>query len=1360
MLKFIVTDVTYVMDTDKHSWGPVIRIWGRTKEGRHVCVKIRDFMPYFYFEYHNFDVQSFLAKISEKCNKSNNCPPNGQFIKNLEVVQRTTLMGYQPNGAQNVYKMTLTAPTQVTTARNIFAAQNLCTYEANVLFVMRFMIDTGFGGCHWLVFDNVSNTTKRETICPLEYDAYTHSFRVDYEDQDLGHIRRLSFDIEACKFSGPGFVDATEDDPITQIGCSVTTVKGENIDDVVFCMVEGDQHVAALPDPNVRVVECKGEANLLYAFSEFIHECQADIITGYNIDGFDFPYTFDRAKYLELRDTFYQFTLETKRNAMLRKAFFNSKATGAREDWELSVEGRFAMDAIKFVKTYFKLRSYGLGFVSNHFLGESKVDMPYKLIPAYQMGTDEQRAHLAHYCHKDARLVVDILDKRKATVMYMQNARVCMVPMKFLVQKGQQERSYSLLARACKRRGFIIPSSPNDQSDIKTQGAIVISPLVGLYLIPVVTLDFRSLYPSIMMCWNLCYSTKVSRKWAQAHLKPGDYYEVPFLNASYVFVADHIHKGFLLEIESTLFAHRNESKAKKKAAAGTDDEIVYDKLQEADKLSMNALYGFTGANKVCDKDVMESVTAFGRWMLEKTKEIVESTFEGSKVVYGDSVTATTPVLIRYSNNYMTYINIEDMPLEGEWLSVGEKQYGMPRRNIQVWSDKGFTNVKWVIRHKTKKRIFRVLTHTGCVCVTEDHSLLDTSAKKVSPKDVSVGQQLLHTPLPLRPNKVLFRKRPFYSMGLFYGDGSCGIYDTASGTKSSWAINNQNLDYLTYAKFELEYFYRNQFTFKILDTMKSSSVYKLVVTGKHVRTFVEIWRNHFYTSRKQKCVPSFMFNEATEFVDIFLQGYYCADGDKDLHGYHRFDNKGEIGTAGLLLLYERMGYKTSINNRKDKLDVYRITCTKLTQRKDERTIKRIEEMPPQNDYVYDLETENHHFAAGVGHMVVHNTDSVFVTFGDVSVDEALDLGQQAADKVTAFLSKMRTDQGKEPVHLLQREKVFLPFLLVSKKKYAGRKSLGPGMPFFFSSSGLETVRRDNAKIGSGTLQHCLDEIIMNGDYDGSRSIAYVHETVEKLKTGQIEFSELIISKSLSKSAKHYAESKTKAVHSELARRIAERSHITGEQVYHTGDRVKFVMVQGTKNSKAFERSEDPLFALKNRTPIDFDYYIWNQMMKPLLRIFTPILAPHEKLKKINSKGDSVYINDKEIMQTTAYKRLFVGPHMNRVVQRVVDADKAVPGSIMSFVKKQKRCLGCSCGFMGNGAVCKHCDGKSEDIKAQLNQKMDVLREKQDQCLATCRACVNDPDAIDIPCSNNDCDNYYRREKVVVDIEDLASKLLRF
>lgn len=57
----------------------------------------------------------------------------------------------------------------------------------------------------------------------------------------------------------------------------------------------------------------------------------------------------------------------------------------------------------------------------------------------------------------------------------------------------------------------------------------------------------------------------------------------------------------------------------------------------------------------------------------------------------------------------------------------------------------------------------------------------------------------------------------------------------------------------------------------------------------------------------------------------------------------------------------------------------------------------------------------------------------------------------------------------------------------------------------------------------------------------------------------------------------------------------------------GDRVQYVMIKGLKDSKGFEKSEDPLYVLQNNLPIDYKWYLEKQIKEPLLRIFEPIFG---------------------------------------------------------------------------------------------------------------------------------------------------------
>ncbi len=404
--------------------------------------------------------------------------------------------------------------------------------------------------------------------------------------------------------------------------------------------------------------------------------------------------------------------------------------------------------------------------------------------------------------------------------------------------------------------------------------------------------------------------------------------------------------------------------------------------QKAIKILNNTFYGESGnfRSRVYELLVAAGTTTTGQRNIKLVAEFV--TAKGFGVQYGDSVTADTPVLCRTPSGEVSYKIISEMGVE--WTPYGDKESSTT--DLETWTERGWTKINRVIRHRTDKMIYRVLTHIGCVDVTSDHSLLDCNANKIKPTDCNIGTKLLHHNLPeLTGNSNEFLPEA-YSMGLFWADGSCGKYIGPNNIKYSWAINNQNLEYLNKAKNELMAVYGIEF--KILNTMKSSHVYKLVPKGI-IKDITLKYRKLFYSNvcdkngKAYKRIPEEILNANLQTRILFLEGYYAGDGDKDPNGYIRADNRGKIGSAGLYMLFAQTGNNVSINIRTDKMDIYRLTSTRngKHQRKNPDAIKKIVELGHTEDYVYDLETENHHFAAGIGKMIVHNTDSLYLTCPD-------------------------------------------------------------------------------------------------------------------------------------------------------------------------------------------------------------------------------------------------------------------------------------------------------------------------------------------------------------------------------------------
>jgi DNA polymerase delta subunit 1 len=142
-----------------------------------------------------------------------------------------------------------------------------------------------------------------------------------------------------------------------------------------------------------------------------------------------------------------------------------------------------------------------------------------------------------------------------------------------------------------------------------------------------------------------------------------------------------------------------------------------------------------------------------------------------------------------------------------------------------------------------------------------------------------------------------------------------------------------------------------------------------------------------------------------------------------------------------------------------------------------------------------------------------------------------------------------------------------------------------------------VRRDNCRLVQNVISKCLDKLLVERDVIGAQ--VFVKQTIADLLQNKVDLSQLVITKALSKS--DYA---NKQAHVELAERMKKRDAGSAPAL---GDRVAYVIIKAGNNTPAYDRSEDPLYVLDNNIPIDTKYYLENQLSKPLLRIFEPILG---------------------------------------------------------------------------------------------------------------------------------------------------------
>lgn len=410
----------------------------------------------------------------------------------------------------------------------------------------------------------------------------------------------------------------------------------------------------------------------------------------------------------------------------------------------------------------------------------------------------------------------------------------------------------------------------------------------------------------------------------------------------------------------------------------------------------------------------------------------------------DSVSGDTPLLLLDSDNNILIKNIEDLTEIFNTDPETNKEYGLS--NYKIWTEKGWTDIKHVMRHKVSKKMYRVLTHTGCVDVTEDHSLLNEFGNKISPNECKIGEKLLHSFPLFEDNKIkipedlellgfeevykiakeigiqkfkklgktklipIIRKYELenfitlnkknditveeaYVMGLFLGDGHCRSSirkreGRSDSDRFTWSISNYNLKFLNNSKEILEKIYGNNFIIKEIKNSNGSNCsnssysinqkYELQLLGGIKTSYIiDKYRNLFYY-KDSKYIHPVLLNNTKEVREELFRGFYDADGLHNLEKSMRTDVFTKITTQCIFTLGKSIGYMISINNNMDnKKEVYNLNLTKYSQSKISNKIKKIWEIDTKDEefYVYDLETENHHFQAGIGEMIVHNTDGL-------------------------------------------------------------------------------------------------------------------------------------------------------------------------------------------------------------------------------------------------------------------------------------------------------------------------------------------------------------------------------------------------
>jgi len=628
----------------------LVHIFGKTQSGKSICLTTH-FAPYFFIKlptdgydrraeiYYDsikqvcpglkmsYDIQSSMDVWGFQNSKK------FYFMKlNFDTLANRRKVGYTLKRHLKIYEWVFDIVNDEELRRWKFTGEEvkLKLYESNLDPVLRLMHTTGIQSTGWLDSgSDCTDTNYANTDIDITCSNWKKLKPID--KPETAPFVVASLDIE-CNSSTGKFPDAEIlGDCCFQIAVSLCYF-GTDVpyNKTCFCYKQTDSELEGCT-----ILSYDSERKMLEAFSEYMVKMDIDIITGWNIFGFDMNYIMTRANMVRCSSEFYEMSKLKGHTCEMKVKKLSSSALGDNELKLLPIPGRFIFDMFHEVKKGYKLDSYKLDNVSKLYLGDQKIDMPIKeMFARFREGDPVKLREVAEYCIKDTLLPHKLLSKLCTLINLLEMAKATWVPLCYLVERGQQIKVFSQLTKKAREMGYLVPTIEWGQGLVDGyEGATVLEAQKGAYYTPITALDFEALYPSIMVGHNLCYSTLIMDPvYENKNLYPDLEIET-FGNYKFVQNVPSLIPNILTELKQ----FRKQAKKDMANSTGSLREM-YNGKQLAYKISMNSVYGFTGASKgiLPCVPIASSTTMKGRMMIEDTKNYVEKHYPGAKVRYGDT----------------------------------------------------------------------------------------------------------------------------------------------------------------------------------------------------------------------------------------------------------------------------------------------------------------------------------------------------------------------------------------------------------------------------------------------------------------------------------------------------------------------------------------------------------------------------------------------------------------------------------------------------------------------------------------------------------------------------------------------------
>ena len=709
------------VDEEENIRQTIIRVYGWNELNESVYVKIKDFeIPIWVslptdIEWHDFHIESLKKWMLNLSTDISEQPVNVSLLdrynlyfadvvakpeggytgKKFKYLQVT----FRSQSAINCFVNKLRKPVHVPKlGKYLFKCH---CFEGSITPVLKYLAVRELPSSSWIYAKGTPvKPEEKETSKQREYVVSFKHMKAhpEAEKMPIVHPKVLSFDNEVYSHDWSFPQAMHPGDKIFMIGMTMSQV----IDKVKVY----SKHLLVLgeTDPVVNddgipteVIKYDSELKLLLGFSDFLRKHDPDVLIGYNIFKFDIKFMVDRStSVLRCINDFSKLGCMRNKTCEVKNVKWSSSAYGEQDLVYFEADGRLFIDLFPYVERNYKLNNYKLSTVCSEFLpaGVNKDPITAKqMFKIFEMeagvARNSEMAKVGKYCVQDSAVVIQLFEKLLVWFDLVEAATTCCVPMIYLYTKGQQIKMYSQMLKYCLKNDIIVQSGAYEvKDDEQYVGATVTEPLAGLYKM-ILPFDFASLYPSIIMAYNIDYSKLVNDvpspnlsvrdedcdifEWDEHYgcehdpvkrLKTKDgqvkricgHYRYRFLRA------DVGGKGVIPTLLENLIKARkdtrkiiekNENEIKRLKETGDVDDLqkskdlyeinqVLDKRQLSYKVSANSMYGAMGVKKGYLPFLPGAmvVTKIGRDSIKKASAFLKDEC-GGQVIYNDTDSAYT-----------------------------------------------------------------------------------------------------------------------------------------------------------------------------------------------------------------------------------------------------------------------------------------------------------------------------------------------------------------------------------------------------------------------------------------------------------------------------------------------------------------------------------------------------------------------------------------------------------------------------------------------------------------------------------------------------------------------------------------------